>query len=183
MTARAFDPRSVDIAAFAKQGSSESGGWPVAALERLCAEVHADARPAATEHIQWRATGETRTRRGGEPQLRMHLECRAGLSLICQRCLQPVAVVVQVQRSFLFAADEAAAAAIDADSDDDVLALCRTLDLIDLIEDELLLALPLVPRHEVCPQPLAVRDDDALFEERPNPFAVLSAMKPKVPLN
>jgi uncharacterized protein len=35
-----------------------------------------------------------------------------------------------------------------------VLALEPALDLKELVEDELLLALPLVPRHEVCPEPL-----------------------------
>jgi uncharacterized protein len=30
----------------------------------------------------------------------------------------------------------------------------RGLDLTALVEDELILALPLVPRHETCPQPL-----------------------------
>lgn len=181
--ARAFDPRSVDIAAFAKQGGSEFGAWPVVALERLCDESHADAKPAATEHVQWRATAESRARRGGEPQPWLHLECQTHLSLVCQRCLQPVPVAVQVQRSFQFAADEAEAAAIDADSEDEVLALGRTLNLIELIEDECLLALPLVPRHEVCPQPITVRDDAAPFEERVNPFAVLGGLKQKRPVN
>ena len=37
-----------------------------------------------------------------------------------------------------------------------MLALSRALDLRELVEDELLLALPLVPRHEVCPEPAAV---------------------------
>ena len=76
---------------------------------------------------------------------------------------------------------EDAAAQLDADSEDDVLALTRALDLHELIEDELLLTLPLVPRHEVCPQPLPMvanadppSGDEA---ERPNPFAALQALK------
>jgi uncharacterized protein len=51
--------------------------------------------------------------------------------------------------------------------------------LRELIEDELLMALPVVPRHDECPTsvPLASSDDD--FEvasaEKPNPFAALAA--------
>ena len=179
MTTRAFDPLSVDIAAFAKQGGEASGVWPLAALDRLCGEAHADAKPAAGEHVEWRATGETRACRGGDPQIWLHLACDARLGLVCQRCLQPVDTAVHAQRSFQFVADEALAAAIDADSEEDVLALSRALNLVELIEDELLLALPLVPRHPSCPQPLKPPDDAEPFEERANPFAVLGELKRK----
>ena len=98
--------------------------------------------------------------------------------LVCQRCLGPVEAVLDADRSFLFVAGEDAAAALDADSEDDVLALTRSLDLRELVEDELLLALPLVPRHEECPEPLEVPPDaDAPVEEKKNPFAVLAALK------
>jgi uncharacterized protein len=59
-----------------------------------------------------------------------------------------------------------------------VLALSKNLDLRELIEDELLLALPLVPRHEDCPQPLRVgHAPDPEPDARPNPFAALGALK------
>ena len=45
-----------------------------------------------------------------------------------------------------FVRGEDAAAELDAESDFDVLTLTRSLDLRELVEDELLLALPLVPR-------------------------------------
>ena len=61
-----------------------------------------------------------------------------------------------VDRRLFFVAGEDAAAALDTESDDDVLALEPFLDLRGLVEDELLLALPLVPRHEVCPEPLPI---------------------------
>ena len=179
MAARAFDPLCVDMAAFAKEAAEVSGTWPLAALDRLCGEAHADARPTTSEQVDWRATGESRARRGGEPQLWLHLECRAQIGLVCQRCLQSVETAVDAQRSFQFVADEALAAEIDADSEEDVLALSRTLNLIELIEDELLLALPLVPRHTVCPQPLKPPEDAEPFEERANPFAVLGELKRK----
>ena len=174
-----FRSLCVDIAAFAKQGGEASGVWPLAALDRLCSETHADAKPAAGDQIEWRATGEIRARRGAEPQIWLHLACDARLGLVCQRCLQPVDTAVQAQRSFQFVAGEALAADIDADSEEDVLALSRTLNLIELIEDELLLALPLVPRHPSCPQPLKPPQDAEPFDERANPFAVLGELKRK----
>ena len=62
-------------------------------------------------------------------------------------------------------------------------ALTRALDLRELIEDELLLAMPLVPRHEVCPEPLPVRTDEDMPDDAPNPFAALAALKRPGPLN
>jgi len=48
-----------------------------------------------------------------------------------------------------------------------------------LLEDELLLALPLVPRHDVCPEPLAraFRDAADVAEAAEHPFAALAALK------
>ena len=116
--------------------------------------------------------------RGDAPQLWLHVAAQATLNLECQRCLQPVAVPLDVSRSFRFVHGEATAAELDADSEDDVLALTRALDLHELVEDELILALPLVPRHEVCTQPLAAPGGDPEpVEERPNPFAALAALK------
>ncbi len=179
MSAPAFDPLSVDIAAFAKQGGEVSGAWPLVALDRLCSEAHADARPLEGDQVEWRANGETRACRGGAPQVWLHLNCSTRLALTCQRCLQPVETLAHAQRGFQFVATEAVAAAIDADSDDDVLVLSRTLNLVELMEDELLLALPLVPRHPVCPQPLIPPEDTEPFEERAHPFAVLGELKRK----
>jgi uncharacterized protein len=181
MEIRQFDPRSVDVAAFAKQGGDESGSCALVLLDRLCDEAHSDAKPVADDLMHWRATGEMRSQRGAEPQVWLHLEGRARLALVCQRCLQSVETQLHARRSFQFVAGEDQAAAIDADSEDDVLALTRTLDLIGLIEDELLLALPLVPRHDVCPQPLKVQDDADPFEERAHPFAALGSLKRKLP--
>ena len=59
-----------------------------------------------------------------------------------------------------------------------------SLDLVELIEDELILALPLVPRHEHCPVtlPASAADEgaeDAAAEPAPSPFAALARLKGK----
>jgi uncharacterized protein len=179
MKSRPVDPRHLDVEAFAKEGGALDGAWPLPSLERLADAAHPDARPSEADLARWHAEGERRAVRGGEPQTWLHLRADARLALVCQRCLGPVEAAIESQRSFLFVAGEDAAAQLDADTEDDVLALTRALDLRELVEDELLLALPLVPRHELCPEPLPVRDDDELpaGEERPNPFAALAALK------
>jgi uncharacterized protein len=177
MKPRSIDPRHLDVEAFAKEEGVLEGQWPLSSLERLADAAHADAKPGESDLVTWHVEGERRPVRGGLLQTWLHLEAHARLSLVCQRCLGPVEALVDAQRSFLFVAGEDAAAQLDADSEDDVLALTRALDLRELVEDELLLALPLVPRHEVCPHPLPVPSADDVTEERPNPFAALASLK------
>jgi len=183
MAVREFDPFRLDVEAFAKEGASLDGRWPLAQLDRLAESAFAEPESvddvAAGREVSWQVRGEWRALRGGDLQIWLHLSAGAELPLECQRCLKPVTAVVDTQRSFLFVRGEDAAAQLDADSEDDVLALTRALDLRELIEDELLLALPLVPRHEVCPSPLPVpaAGAEAAAEAPPHPFAGLAALK------
>ncbi|RZT95261.1 YceD family protein [Rivibacter subsaxonicus] len=192
---RNTNPLRLDVAAFAEHRDALSGSWPLAELERL-AEIErgASARAAepqsasAADAVSWALHGEQRTRLGAEPETWLHVEARAIVSMECQRCLQPVAVTVVADRWLRFVpGGEEAAAALDDDSDDDVLPLQRAVDARALIEDELLLELPLVARHESCPRPLPMSageealepaaDEDGAAAERPSPFAVLAQLK------
>jgi uncharacterized protein len=184
MKARPLDPTRLDVAAFAKDGGTLEGSLSLTSLERLAESAHPESSPLDTDQASWSARGESRPVRGGEPEIWLHLGAKARISLICQRCLGPVETPLEAECSFRFVAGEEAAAQLDADSEDDVLALPRSLDLSELIEDELLLAVPIVPRHDVCPQPLPMPQDDELEEEpAPNPFAALAALKRGGPPN
>jgi uncharacterized protein len=117
---------------------------------------------------------------GAPDQLWLDLKASLMLPMQCQRCLNPVLEAVQAERSFLFVADEAAAQALDDEVEDDVLVISRDFDALALVEDELILSLPLVPLHELCPESLPMSVADPAFEaaaERPNPFGVLASLK------
>lgn len=175
MRARDLDPLKLDVEALAKASASLDGEWPLAELERLAASA---VTGTAVGDVSWQAQGEHRPVKGGQQQVWLHLKASTGLMLECQRCLKPVPVDVHVERSFLFVQGEELAAELDAESEDDVLALSRALNLQDLVEDELLLELPLVPRHQVCPEPLERGGEgEPGLEEKPNPFAVLASLK------
>jgi uncharacterized protein len=178
---RQHDPLRLDVAAFAAEGAQLAGEWPGAALRRL-AETQTPPQDLALPDVNWSVRGERMPASGGEPELWLALGVQAPVWLTCQRCLQPFQVPLAFERRLRFVRGEAEAEALDAESEDDVLALSRWLNLRDLVEDELLLALPLVPRHEVCPQPLPVVIGEAAPEvdvpERPHPFAALQALKP-----
>jgi uncharacterized protein len=99
--------------------------------------------------------------------------------------LAPVSLFIEAQRRFVFVKTEAEAEALDEEvpEDCDVLVLTKALNVQELIEDELLLALPLVPRHDpACPEPLIVvpgHDEPGADQEEPepHPFAVLAKLK------
>ncbi len=182
-TDRTYSPRSLDVAAFARAEGSLAGEWPAAELTRLV-DLGAPEVPASTwSPVRWRVAGHVKPVLGGEPEVWLSLAVQAQAHQTCQRCLQSAAIDLEVDRPFRFVHDEAQAAALDADSDDDVLVMSRRFDLQEWVEDELLLALPIVPLHEVCPAPLPlpVEEEEAVSPAKPNPFAVLQALKGKKP--
>jgi len=172
-----YSPRRLDVKSFAEDAGVLTGQEALGTHERLLAET--GGRGADTQ-VTWSVRGELRNPQHHEPQVWLHLKAGAVLSLTCQRCLGPVEVPVTVERSFRFVADEATAAAEDDVSEEDVLALSRAFDLGGLVEDELLMEMPLAPRHETCP-PVRVAVEDEGFEgssaRHENPFAVLGRLK------
>lgn len=169
MKARAFDPRRLDVELFAVQSGHLEGRWTLASFERL----QSLPRDGAA-FVEWRADGEYREVTVAAPEIWLRLRAAATVTLPCQRCLAPAEVSLDIERRFRFARDEAAAEALDAELEDDVLVLTRALDLHVLVEDELLLAVPLVPRHDSCP---GGGPRLSAAAAAPSPFAALAALK------
>ncbi len=117
----------------------------------------------------------------GAPQLMLHLQIDTTLSLICQRCLEPVETVIAVDQWFRFVPDEETAEAQDDDSEEDLLVESAEFDLCELVEDELVLAMPLIPSHAVCPAMPQLSASDPGFDEatltKPHAFAALVKLK------
>lgn len=173
-----FDPTRLDVAAWAREGQPLEGRWLLGELRRLSESTVSPPGDAAQEPVQWRAEGESVPRAGGDPQLWLHLHAQGAVWLQCQRCLQPMREALEVERSFRFVRNETEAEEEDLESEEEVLALQRSLNLQELIEDEMILSLPLVPRHEVCPEPLPLpKDEPEAQEPKSNPFAKLAVLK------
>jgi uncharacterized protein len=177
---RPHDARHLDLAQFAAEGATLAGEWPGQALERL-ATAQSPPQDLPLPPVAWQLAGERVPVTGGEAELWLSVRAQAKVWLTCQRCLQPMAVSLAVASRIRFVRGEAAAEALDAEIEEDVLALSRSLDARDLVEDELLLALPLVPRHEYCLEPLPMVPESATADvdgaARPNPFEVLRGLK------
>lgn len=179
---QSFQFRRLDVAAFAQHEGVLEGQESLQKYERLALDGQA-LEPGLT--INWRAQGEQRSAVDASVRPALHLCVQADLPLTCQRCMAPVVVPVRVDRHLVFVPDEATAAALDDASEDDVLELTPNLDLHALIEDELLMALPLVPRHDRCPSEVNLSAQDEGFEaaggDKPHPFAALAALKGRKP--
>jgi len=115
---------------------------------------------------------------GTEPAL--HLRVSGELKLRCQRCLGEVDLPLCVDKLLVilppgedWPEDELESDLFDAIPAEEALAVAA------LVEDEVLLALPIVPRHRDrdCKLPVEFDGDVAVKEVKASPFAVLSKLK------
>lgn len=174
---RSFDPAALDVRRFAPQGAQLEGTLPLAALPRLPAEPEG-ARGQAHPGFTWQAVGQEQRDASGRASVWLDLQVRGGLYLTCQRCLTPTLHPMEVVRRFRFVPEGDPLIDQELELEEDVLELDSAFNLIELVEDELLLDLPMVPMHDRCPAPLpvpAVLDEPAPATRRP--FEVLRQLK------
>jgi uncharacterized protein len=104
----------------------------------------------------------------GQAGLQLHLN--GTLHLACQRCLGEIPFFLTHTRKFCVTGNGPDNVA-DEDPDVDFLPLIGKLDLLELIEEETLLCLPLAPTHEVSK--CAPRTGALDQVERVSPFSGL----------
>lgn len=158
----------VDAFEFCRNDGHREGVTPVAEMKRLAAEC-AD----ASGEMAWSIQG------GRIPQgyPSMALSVTGTVQLVCQRCLQPFGYAVDSSTMLVLGKDDADADGIEEILDDesiDVIVGSHSADLMQLLEDEALLALPQAPKHEVCPDTALL---DSLKSEKVSPFAALKSLK------
>jgi uncharacterized protein len=109
----------------------------------------------------------------GKPVLRC--EVKGELSLKCQRCMGELKYVVEVRSEVLLAADEAELTRYDESTEASTEAILADphLDVLALIEDEVILSLPMSPMHPILECPA----NSQLQGRADNPFAALAALK------
>jgi uncharacterized protein len=175
------NPSSLDIRSFAQLAAQIRGNLSLSKCERLAEDLHGLDADLTAKTLSWQARGESVAIESGAAQTWLHLDVQAELPLQCQRCLQPINHAVTVQRSFRFVRDESEAHALDEDTEEDLLVVSKQFDLLSLVEDELLLALPFSPSHTVCPESVTLHVESDDFEQaaaaKPHAFAALGALK------
>lgn len=112
----------------------------------------------------------------GQPTLRLRVQ--GELQLQCQRCLDPLAFKLDIDSTFIVAADEAAIPATAEDdevfTDEDYIIADTQMQVLDLLEDEVLLALPYTPKHDETQCGASGMLNEL---KKPSPFAVLQGLK------
>ena len=105
--------------------------------------------------------------------------CRAQVNLLCQRCLEPTGVPLEAKIALVIVSDDERAKKLPKQYDALILQEAP-ISLAEMVEEELLLCLPSVPRHldEQCNASLLDYEDSEVEEvTKPNPFEVLSTLK------
>lgn len=159
----------IDVFEFCRRNERREGEIAVADLPRLGAES-AD----RFGRIAWVLEGG-RDRQGRQQLL---LKTSGSVRLICQRCLSPFELNFDSGSTLIVATDEASADELDALLEDEpveVVVGTKEFNVADLIEDEVLLALPQSPKHEACPSQTLL--DKLAGDEKVSPFAVLKNLK------
>lgn len=162
-------PRQGDPRKFAQQGVTLEGFIPVVELPRVL-----DATESSAGNVQVRLEFKI----SEEGKRAVIGQAAAELSLICQRCLEPVTVPVESNISLAIVWDEEAAKALPQHFDPWITGE-GAADFYDMIEEELLLSLPAVAYHdEPCiDNKLYSSGKPVEAKKEKNPFQVLEQLK------
>lgn len=109
------------------------------------------------------------------------VQAKVDLDLLCQRCFQPMDAEIEINNQFSPVKNETQMMALPEYYDPAILNEYGEIDLLSLVEDELILSLPLAPKHnrEDC-DVSALKDVFGALpveEEKPNSFAILAGLK------
>jgi uncharacterized protein len=191
---------TIDSFSFARLGKETSGSLALVRFARAAEGLPPQPTGEAGE-VRWSARGELG--RQNEPLLHLHVQARP--VLVCQRCMEafvhPIdaSVTLHLVKSEDELDEGMGDVGQDSDADGgmvDIGSIDRLdevpekvlgshhFDLLAQVEDELVLNIPYVPRHSVCPgAPLKASAGDPVVpaeaDKRPSPFAVLEKLKQK----
>ncbi len=171
---------TIEPLALAVRGRTLEGCLPLSSLLRLLPLLATDAAALSTQSdVEYLL--EFGVDEGGSP--RVAGSVKATLPLTCQRCMETMGFSVSTQTRLGIVSSRAAAQQLP-ECYDPLLVLDDEITVASIIEDELILALPLVAMHnnEECPKSIALLNteggqEDVTTMRRENPFAVLSQLK------
>jgi uncharacterized protein len=161
-------PKEINLLRLADQGAEMAGVMDIADMSRLEPSLVSSAHKAEVS-LQFGIDVEKLR------YVKGHI--KAKLALVCQRCLQPMDYVID---------DEISLSPVFSEKDANELPSCYESVMIDnhdmqsltaLIEDELILRMPIVALHDVQDCPVKIMTKEITEEAAPNPFAVLADLK------
>ncbi|NOT14022.1 MAG: DUF177 domain-containing protein [Methylotenera sp.] len=170
-------PLLIDNIAFAKRNEHLTGTLSQVDCPRLSEFLASQypleiSKPEAAESclIKFSLIGET----NAVGQQLLHLAVAAKLITLCQRCLEEMPLDLNLKFDYLITYQNLEHAEVEAFEDNDEFDLqeaSQAMDLRSLIEDEIIMALPIAPVHTQTCGKLLLQSG-----EKTNPFAVLKGL-------
>ncbi|MDF7666601.1 23S rRNA accumulation protein YceD [Orbaceae bacterium ESL0727] len=111
------------------------------------------------------------------------VDAEVTLEQICQRCFKPFITHIKVKNKFSPVKNDAQAEALPDYYEPVFINELGEVDILALVEDEIILSLPIAPVHDS--KHCEVSEADLVFgeipveNEKPNPFAILASLKNK----
>lgn len=165
--ASSVEPLVVDPVRFAREGSSVAGNLPLSGLPRL-KDLLFDREGAVSYAVQGYLSAK------GQPVLRVSVN--ADLAVPCQRCLEELRLRVDTRREVVLLACAIDEDATEGEGDDiDFMPCTSSLDLHDLVEQEVVLSLPMAPRHAEAA--CRLQPGATTTGEHSSPFSQLAGLK------
>ena len=163
-------PEKCDLYQLSEKGADISGTWPVAKMPRLLSMLGSESGEAHAE-MHFAKSGRNRYIKG---------HVTAPVEIQCQRCMN--LMTLQIEAEFSLGLVETEAQIDKLPEGFEPLITEGRHFLPDVIEDELILTIPIVPVHESeCSDYMNTQKEEqkankVVEEEKPNPFAVLKDM-------
>ena len=155
-----LQPAAIDGLAFVRNAAVLEGRLGMESLPRLAQSG------CSGSVLDFVLTGEINER--GKTGLKLAVD--GSVRLQCQRCLGSLDLPLHLEAQLEFASSEAEITA--ADDDIERVVVGREMSVVALVEDEVLLALPMVPKHEQCSAAAGLGAD-----AEPSAFQALAALK------
>lgn len=156
--------KHIDPWAFAKGGRVCQGELLVAHTQ------HLGEWASATDVVSARIEGKI----DGYKQSRLQGTVAITLSLACQRCLEPMRYLVEHQFDYVLIRHASQEDSVE-DGSETFICADDELDIAWFIEEEILLAMPMIAKHENCQAP-QVSVESVQEERLDNPFAALQIL-------
>jgi len=168
-------PKEIDPFRLAQNGLKLEGLLPLAGLSRLAKYLHNTEGEADIKM-------DFETDEVGTPYMRG--EFKATVSVVCERCMQPMTLNLDAKCLLAMIIGERKIEGLAEQYDPWMLENNDPILLKSVIEDEFILSLPLVPRHDEACLPddvWSVGEEEVakVTEERISPFAMLESLKTK----
>ncbi|KAA0875463.1 YceD family protein [Nitrincola tapanii] len=164
-------PKKADPRKLAERGVQIQGCVEISALPRLVSFLSSDAGTAEATLDFTVDDQHLRTVSG---------QVTARVEMTCQRCLEPVQIDLSAEVKLAVVLNEEQARNLPGYYDP-LLTQEEEVALWPIIEDELILTLPSIPKHASCQIQTSFGDAGTVRseQEKPNPFSVLAGLKGK----